>query len=337
MVDPKPSEQKTVLIVDDSGIVLEVAKRALERAGYRVITRDRPSGSVAAIIRERPDVVLLDVKMPTLTGDMLAKILTKVIGPETLVLLHSSLPVEALRLKALSTGAHGYIQKTENATEFVRRIEYWMGRRLASSSGRVPAAAGAALSTEELDRLEAAEKGERGERQERIERPAGTGSGGLPSSGRFRVSAPERPPFRSSSGQMPAASPASGPRLLFIDDDWAMLEAYRRIIDNQYPADYVATGEDALGRILSDSPPDIVVCDILVPGLSGEDLYRRAVAVDPSFSDRFIFVTGAASTRMVAEFLNGVEARVFHKPVTSERLLQTIQQIGSRVPRRREL
>src|SRR5262249_18779658 len=105
---------KTVLVIDDSEIVLELTKAALEKAGYHVVTRDRPSGSVAAILRDKPDIVLLDVNMPSLQGDVIAKILVRAMkNPDTLILLHSSMSIDTLRLKAVATGAHGYIQKTE--------------------------------------------------------------------------------------------------------------------------------------------------------------------------------------------------------------------------------
>ena len=38
---------QTILIIDDSDAVLDAARSILERAGYRVITRNRPSGSAA--------------------------------------------------------------------------------------------------------------------------------------------------------------------------------------------------------------------------------------------------------------------------------------------------
>ena len=129
---------KTVLVVDDSEIVLELTKAALEKAGYRVVTRDRPAGSVAAILRDKPDIVLLDVNMPSLAGDVIAKILVRAMkNPDTLVLLHSSMSFDALRLKAVSTGAHGYIQKTDNPTELVRRMEWWVSRGARQSSGQL--------------------------------------------------------------------------------------------------------------------------------------------------------------------------------------------------------
>src|SRR5690349_23504351 len=102
-------ERKTILVVDDSPVVLELTGAALEGAGYKVVLRSRGEGTVAAVLQERPDLVLLDVNMPRLSGDTIAVILAKT-DPDkkTIVLLHSSLSPELLKLKVLQTGAQGF-------------------------------------------------------------------------------------------------------------------------------------------------------------------------------------------------------------------------------------
>src|SRR5829696_7836085 len=105
----RPNEPETVLVIDDSLIVLEVAKVSLEDAGFHVITRSRTSGAVSAILTVQPDIVLLDVNMPMISGDVIAGILARTAPAlNTAVILHSSLPIELLRLKAIAAGAHGY-------------------------------------------------------------------------------------------------------------------------------------------------------------------------------------------------------------------------------------
>src|SRR6185436_1914140 len=132
---------QTILVIDDSDAVLDGCRATLERAGYRVITRNRPSGSITAILNEKPDLVLLDVNMPSLSGDAILKVLLKAHSfPETVVVLHSAMPLEKLRLKATASGAHGYVQKTDNANEFLRRIEYWIKRSNQTTTGRLRAA-----------------------------------------------------------------------------------------------------------------------------------------------------------------------------------------------------
>ena len=68
---------RTILVIDDNAVVLEVTRSTLEHAGFRVVTRDRASGAIAAVLQERPDLVLLDVNMPNMTGDSLADVLSR--------------------------------------------------------------------------------------------------------------------------------------------------------------------------------------------------------------------------------------------------------------------
>lgn len=118
---------RNILVVDDSEVVLGVTKTILEDAGYVVATNRRATGSVGLILQTRPDLVLLDVNMPTLRGDMVARMSTatnKTTG--TIVVLHSTLPEEELRRLVRECGAHGYIRKTDNSHHLLRQIRRYL-------------------------------------------------------------------------------------------------------------------------------------------------------------------------------------------------------------------
>jgi CheY-like chemotaxis protein len=100
-------------------------------------------------------------------------------------------------------------------------------------------------------------------------------------------------------------------KVLFVDDDWRMLSSYRTMVAGYLDAEFVSSSDDAFNRLLSNTPPQVVVCDVMMPGLSGADIYRRAVLLDPRWANRFVFITGAASTPAVAEFLNTLSVGSF--------------------------
>ena len=54
------------MIIDDDEIILEITRDWLEGSGYDVSLRQSALGTTAAIMRERPDVLLVDVSMPLL-------------------------------------------------------------------------------------------------------------------------------------------------------------------------------------------------------------------------------------------------------------------------------
>ena len=131
----------TVMVIDDSEIVLSVTRSVLESAGFRVLTHPRPSGCVALILQERPQLVLIDVNMPLIGGDTIAKLFGKARpNNDTIVLLYSSLSAAALEAKVKSCGAHGYIQKTEDGYDFLRQLNVWLKQAAGISSSKLRAA-----------------------------------------------------------------------------------------------------------------------------------------------------------------------------------------------------
>ncbi|HEX7671696.1 MAG TPA: response regulator [Polyangiaceae bacterium] len=292
-----PIEQRrTILVVDDSEIVLDITRAALEDAGHVVVTRVRPEGTIGAILQEKPDLVLLDVNMPRMSGEMIASVLaTAAPARETILLLHSSLPAELLKLKVLQTGAHGYIQKTGNLLELVNQVGAWLKK-------------GAGL-----DR--------------------GT-STGRPVRGRVRfpASIPEIPPSqRLTSASAPPRAAMSGairlslPTALFVDHDRVALSGYEADLRGEpIVAELTQSSEHALTRILSSNPPDVVVCEALLPNLSGTELFDRAIAHDATWRQRFVFATAGVSSE-VSDFLASRDARVLHKPVHTERLVRAVR------------
>ena len=114
----------TVLVVDDDPIVLAVTRERLEGAGYTVHTREEALGTSQWTAEFQPDVVLLDVNMPALTGPDLANLLKKRRATKDVtIILYSSLEPDELQAKLRATGAVGAIQKTGDARRFMEEFE----------------------------------------------------------------------------------------------------------------------------------------------------------------------------------------------------------------------
>lgn len=110
-----------------------------------------------------------------------------------------------------------------------------------------------------------------------------------------------------------------GATCLFVDDDAAILRAYQRWFGSKLDADYVTSAADALGRLNASHPPAFVVSDVVMPTMSGFDLYTRAVTMDEVWSDRFVLVTGSATWTRYAG-AHQLKAPVLPKPVSNEHL-----------------
>ena len=126
---PVSASRARVLVVDDDPVVLEVVRELLESAGYRVDTRDQALGTAQWVLHEQPDYVLLDVKMPALSGTELAQLLRRRnTTPGVAVVLHSSMDIDALNALVQSTGALGAIKKNPNAKLFLAEFERLVAR-----------------------------------------------------------------------------------------------------------------------------------------------------------------------------------------------------------------
>lgn len=286
-----------IVVIDDSEIVLEVTRSALEGAGYEVVTHDRPAGCVALILHEKPDLVLMDVNMPGLGGDTIVSVLGKAAPTsDTIVLLHSSLSAEVLRGKVTTAGAHGFIQKSGDLFGLVREVARWLKRSAASGNMRAaPAALGDDKATSGTQRAAAPMLG----------LSSDSGSGAPRRSGTLRVDAPT---------------------ILLVDDDMSILSGFRRHLQNDdMSIEFALSGGQALRRMLSDTPPDVVVCDMLLPDISGIEVFQRAVAAEPSFRQRFAVVTGASGTPLVSSFLATFSGPVLHKPIEAAQLSQAVR------------
>jgi CheY-like chemotaxis protein len=292
-----------IVVIDDSEIVLEVTQSALEGAGYDVVTHDRPTGCVALILHEKPDLVLMDVNMPGLGGDTIVSMLARAQPTgETVVLLHSSLSAEVLRAKAAAAGAHGYLQKSGDLFTLVREINRWLKRNNSAgslSSGNMRAAL--ALSNDE--------RGSGMRAAVVIAAPSGASlspvSDGATATGKHT----------SGTVRVDAAS------VLLIDDDMTVLSGYRRQLQNEdVSVEFALSGAQALRRLLSDNPPDAVICDMLLPDVSGMEVYERAVAAEPSYRQRFAVATGASMMPEVAAFLVTFKGPVLEKPIQPAQL-----------------
>jgi CheY-like chemotaxis protein len=124
-----------VLVVDDDALVLEVTRTRLVNLGYDVVTREDAVGTTAAVAREEPDVILLDVSMPGVSGEALAKLLANDPKRKRLsVIFHSARDDEELQSLATQCRALGAIQKTSNASLFRLRFERLLLSRSPSSA-----------------------------------------------------------------------------------------------------------------------------------------------------------------------------------------------------------
>jgi len=113
-----------ILLVDDDAAVLDMMSKLLKHRGHAVQTCATPFGVSATIVRDPPDVVVLDVMMPGLGGSQLALLISKLELPQQpKVILWSAMDDVALADAARDAGGVPYISKAKRATEIAAAIE----------------------------------------------------------------------------------------------------------------------------------------------------------------------------------------------------------------------
>jgi DNA-binding NarL/FixJ family response regulator len=123
----------TCLIVDDHEVVREGLRLSLSRAPHIRVIGEAADGESAVTLaeRRRPDVVIMDVRMPGMDGLEATKLLTKRV-PESAVLIFTAYSERSLLGRGLESGAKGYILKEAPHETLLRAIE-----RVAAGDGYV--------------------------------------------------------------------------------------------------------------------------------------------------------------------------------------------------------
>lgn len=125
-------------------------------------------------------------------------------------------------------------------------------------------------------------------------------------------------------------------RILLIDDEPSIRRAYRRLLS---PHEVIAfDADDALNHTLvgGDQRFDVVVCDLMMPGIDGVAIYKRFLEDSPYLASRTIFCTGGAFGERARQFVARTGRPVLEKPVSKDALVDAARAMVER-ERKREL
>ena len=113
--------------------------------------------------------------------------------------------------------------------------------------------------------------------------------------------------------------------VLVIDDELEVGRSIERILGREHEVFAVARGQEALA-LLADRAWDIVLCDLMMPEMTGAEVYRRAVAIDDELAPRFVFLSGGTVDEPTRAFLAEVSNGVLQKPFDARDLRALVAQ-----------
>lgn len=136
--------------------------------------------------------------------------------------------------------------------------------------------------------------------------------------------------------QAPKAKPLdtlpgeTGPRrrVLVVDDEPLLRTLLCELLAAHHEITEVATGENAVAAA-TDHEFDVILCDVMMPGLNGVDVYRRIAETRPGMERRIVFITGGTFMTTLADAVHATGATVLSKPFQIKHVLATIAAISS--------
>jgi PAS domain S-box-containing protein len=125
-----------------------------------------------------------------------------------------------------------------------------------------------------------------------------------------------------SAGESPAevkprsrgTSESLGARVLVVDDEEAVLRAIARLLRPENEVVALSDAREALRMLESGEQFDVILCDLMMPNLTGMELYARIEARSPKVAERFVFITGGTIHEDVRAFLARVPNERLEKP-----------------------
>jgi len=116
-------------------------------------------------------------------------------------------------------------------------------------------------------------------------------------------------------------------RVLVVDDEPLVCRAVQRILSPPHDVRTRASGQGALATLEAEDGFDLVLCDLMMPDLSGMDLHARVLERRPELAERFVFLTGGAFTAGAREFLARVPNRCVEKPFEPAALRELVAKV----------
>jgi PAS domain S-box-containing protein len=114
-------------------------------------------------------------------------------------------------------------------------------------------------------------------------------------------------------------------RILVVDDDAMLRRAMNRMLGFRHSVRLAANAREALDALTADPNFDLVLCDVMMPDVSGIELFERIRARWPHLAPRVAFLTGAGFTPSVADFLASIENPRLTKPFNANALNEFVQ------------
>ena len=121
-------------------------------------------------------------------------------------------------------------------------------------------------------------------------------------------------------------------RVLVIDDDLVILRSLNKVLRTEHDVTCFERASRALEVLLRGERFDVILCDLMMPEMTGMEFYARIEQALPAQAPRVVFMTGGAFTLEAREFLEKVPRHRLEKPFDLQGLRALIRSVASTPP-----
>ena len=126
----------------------------------------------------------------------------------------------------------------------------------------------------------------------------------------------------------PSRHDASRPARVLVVDDEAMIRRSLGRSLRHHDLTFAEGGREAI-ELCSEATFDVVLCDLMMPDVTGMDVFEAVCAANPDYASRFVFMTGGAFTQRAREFVDTSGCPTLDKPLA---LAEIEELVRERVP-----
>jgi CheY-like chemotaxis protein len=114
-------------------------------------------------------------------------------------------------------------------------------------------------------------------------------------------------------------------RVLVVDDEALVRDTISRMLSRYHDVVTADSGEAGRTLLKNDRRFDAVICDLIMPELSGMELYQWLLGEDKKLAEQMIFITGGAFTEKAKSFLRGIGNQCLDKPFRSDSIVEAVR------------
>ncbi len=127
----------------------------------------------------------------------------------------------------------------------------------------------------------------------------------------------------------PAPSvPGRACSVLIVEDEPALGRVLGRLLA-PHRVTAVTRAQEALARLRSGESFQLILCDLMMPEMTGMDFYAELVKTDQAAADRIVFMSGGAFTVSARSFLENISNQHLDKPIDTVRLRRLVEQVAA--------